>query len=237
MTKHVFFALPAYSGQLHVETFRALLANMLALLKRGDRFTLWDESGNAMIAHARDLILAQFLASDATHCVFVDSDVVFPADAVLRLVDAPVDFSAVVYRQRKDPANYCVMYDTTKAELWADPATGLLEVLAVPAGFLCLTRECVLRMSSVYEHKTFNDKCAPNGKAVALFDNIHDGDMYWGEDFSFCKRWRDMGGKIWVDPLINMGHIGNKMFTGSLGEWLRSGAWRESTKEQVKVAL
>lgn len=237
MTQHVFFALPAYSGQLHVETFRALLANMLALLKRGDRFTLWDESGNAMIGHARDLILAQFLASGATHCVFIDTDVVFPADAVLRLIDAPVDFSAVVYRQRKDPANYCVLWDTSKPELWADPETGLLEVHAVPAGFICLTRECVQRMSEAYEVKTFDDKAAPNGKAVALFDNIHEGPMYWGEDFSFCKRWRDIGGRIWVDPLINMGHIGNKMFTGSLGEWLRSGAWRESTKEQVKVAV
>lgn len=237
MTKHVFFALPAYGGQLHVETFRALLANMLALLKRGDRFTLWDESGNAMIGHARDLILAQFLASGATHCVFIDTDVVFPADAVLRLIDAPVDFAAVVYRQRKDPANYCVLWDTSKPELWTNPSTGLLEVHAVPAGFICLTRECVERMSCAYEHKTFDDKAAPNGKAVALFDNIHDGTMYWGEDFSFCKRWRDIGGRIWVDPLINMGHIGNKMFTGSLGEWLRSGAWREATKEQVKVAV
>lgn len=235
--KHVFFAIPAYTGQIHIETFRSLLANFLGLMKRGDKFTLWDESGNAMIAHARDLILSQFLASDATHCMFIDHDVVFPADAVARLVDAPVDFSAVVYRQRKDPANYCVQWDTSKGELWWDPETKLLEVQAVPAGFMCLTRACVQRMTDAYEAKTFDDKAAPTGSAVALFDNIHDGRMYWGEDFSFCRRWKDIGGKIWVDPLIEMGHIGNKMFTGNLGDWLRSGAWKEATANERRIQL
>jgi hypothetical protein len=233
MKKNVFFAMPVYTGQLHMETFRSVLANMVALLKRGDQFTLWDESGNSMIAHARDLILAKFLATDCTHCFFVDNDVVFPADAVLRLVDSGVDFSAAVYRQRKDPANFCVQWDTSKPELWADPETGMLEVLAVPAGFICLTRSMVQRMTDAYPQKVFADKAAPTGKAVALFDNIHEGEMYWGEDFSFCKRWRDVGGKIWVDPTISMGHIGNKMFTGSLGDWLISGAWREATADQV----
>jgi hypothetical protein len=230
MPKHVFFAVPAYTGQIHLETFRSIIGAMMALLQRGDKFTLWDESGNAMIAHARDLTLAQFMASDATHYLSIDNDVVFPPEAVLRLIDAPVEFSAVVYRQRKDPANYCVQWDTSKPELWADPETGLLEVLAVPAGFMCLTRSCIERMNAAYEGKTFKDKSAPNGKAVALFDNIHEGSMYWGEDFSFCKRWRDIGGQIWIDPTINMGHIGNKMFTGSLGDWLLSGQWREEQK-------
>jgi hypothetical protein len=237
MQKHVFFAMPTYTGQIHMETFRSLLANMMALTKRGDKFTLWDESGNAMIAHARDLVLAHFLASEATHCLFVDNDVVFPADSVLRLIDAPVDFSAVVYRQRKDPENYAVQWDTSKGELQAHPETGLLEVHGVPAGFMCLTRSCVERMTKAYEAKTFNDKAAPSGKAVALFDNIHDGTMYWGEDFSFCRRWREIGGKVWVDPTIRMGHIGNKMFTGSLGDWLISGQWREATSEQVAEKL
>lgn len=222
--KHVFFAVPAYTGQIHLETFRSILAAIMALIQRGDKFTLWDESGNAMIAHARDLILSHFLASDATHCVFIDHDIVFSPEAVLRLVDAPVDFSAGVYRQRKDPEDYCVLWDTTKSELQADPATGLLAVNAVPAGFMCLTRHAVASMASAYEGKTFDDKNAPNGKAVALFDNIHEGSMYWGEDFSFCKRWRDMGGKVWVDPDLMLGHIGNKMFTGSLGQWLRNRA-------------
>lgn len=216
---HVFLAAPSYTGQIHIETMRSIFAGMLALMKRGDQVTLWDESGNAMIAHCRDLILARFLASDATHLVFIDSDVVFSAESLLQLIDHPVDFLAGIYPQRRDPINYCVLWDTSKPELHAQD--GLLEVHGVPAGFLRLTRACVERMWAAYPEKQFDDKNAPQGYATALFDNIHEGRMYFGEDFSFCKRWRDIGGKVWVDPEIRMGHIGYKTFDGHLGDYLR----------------
>jgi hypothetical protein len=32
---------------------------------------------------------------------------------------------------------------------------------------------------------------------------------------------RAIGGRVWVDPEINMAHMGNKAFAGSLGQWLR----------------
>jgi hypothetical protein len=43
-----------------------------------------------------------------------------------------------------------------------------------------------------------------------------------GEDYAFCRRWTDMGGKVWVNPEIKMGHVGYKTFQGHLGDWLRS---------------
>lgn len=216
---HVFIAVPAYTGQIHIETMRSIIAGMLALMNRGDKVTLWDESGNAMISHCRDLILAKFLASDATDIVFIDSDVVFSGESFLQLVDHPVDFVAGIYPQRRDPINYCVLWDTEKPELQA--VDGLLEVVGVPAGFMRLSRRCVERMTAHYIDKQFDDGNAPNGYATALFDNIHEGRMYFGEDFSFCKRWRDIGGKVWIDPEIRMGHIGNKTFDGHLGNYLK----------------
>jgi hypothetical protein len=40
----------------------------------------------------------------------------------------------------------------------------------------------------------------------------------YGEDYSFCKRWRDMGGQVWVDPSISMGHLGTKIWKGRLAD-------------------
>jgi hypothetical protein len=73
--KHVWIAIPAYTGTIHLSTMRSVISDMLKLAERGDRVTIFDESGNAMIGDCRGLICAQFLASDATHLVFVDSDV------------------------------------------------------------------------------------------------------------------------------------------------------------------
>jgi hypothetical protein len=41
------------------------------------------------------------------------------------------------------------------------------------------------------------------------------------EDYAFCQRWRDIGGKVYLDVNIPMGHVGPKMYHGCLGEWAK----------------
>ena len=197
---------------------RSVLTDLLALQARGDAVTIYDESGNAMIADCRAVIVAQFLASDATDLVFVDSDVAWEAGTLLKLVDAPVDFVAAIYPQRKDPINYCVSW-LDKTDLVAED--GLLEVQGVPAGCMRLSRSMLEKMVAHYPDTQFHCDAAPNDTAYALFDPYRIGKLKFGEDYAFCRRWRDIGGKVWIDPEIRMGHVGYKTFTGSIGEWLR----------------
>lgn len=217
----VMVAIPAYTGTIHLGTFRSLFTDLMALQARGDDWTVHDECGNALIADARALIVAQFLASDCDTLVFIDSDVSWEAGALLKLVDYPVDMVAGIYPQRKDPINYCVKWKGT-GELWADPATGLLEVDGVPAGFMKLSRKQLEAMVEQYPDTEFYVENAPDQKAWALFCDYRIGKHKMGEDYAFCRRWTDMGGKVWIDPEIKMGHIGNKTFVGHLGDWLRS---------------
>ena len=219
----IMVAIPAYTGTIHLGTMRSLMTDLLALQARGDDWTLHDECGNALIADARALIVAQFLASECDTLVFIDADVAWEAGALLKLVDAPVDMVAGIYPQRRDPINYCVKWTDAK-ELWADPATGLLEVSGVPAGFMKLSRKQLEDMVEQYPDTEFYVETAPDTKAWALFADYRIGKHKMGEDYAFCRRWTDMGGKVWVDPEIKMGHIGNKTFQGHLGDWLRSRA-------------
>lgn len=218
---HVMVAIPAYSGTIHLGTMRSLFTDLLTLQARGDVWSLHDECGNALIADARALIVAQFLDSKADTLVFVDSDVSWEAGALLKLLDAPVDMVAGIYPQRKDPINYCVKWQD-KPELVADPQTGLLQVDGVPAGFMKLSRKQLESMVEQYPDSEFYVENAPNKKAWALFADYRIGKHKMGEDYAFCRRWTDMGGKIWIDPEIKMGHCGYKTFTGHLGDWLRA---------------
>ena len=218
---HVMVAIPAYSGTIHLGTMRSLFTDLLALQERGDVWSLHDECGNALIADARALIVAQFLESKADTLVFVDSDVSWEAGALLKLLDAPVDMVAGIYPQRKDPINYCVKWQD-KPELIADPETGLLQVDGVPAGFMKLSRKQLESMIEQYPDSEFYVETAPNKKAWALFADYRIGKHKMGEDYAFCRRWTDMGGKIWINPEIKMGHCGFKTFYGHLGDWLRA---------------
>jgi hypothetical protein len=221
--RNVWIAIPAYTGTIHLAPMRSVVSDMLALSDRGDRVTIFDEAGNAIISDCRAQIVAQFLAGDGTDLVFVDHDVTWPAGALLELVDAPVDFVAGVYRQRKDPENYCVQY-LDRPDLWADPETGLLEVAGVPAGFMRCSRAMLEAMVKAYPDTIYHTENAPNNEAWDLFGSYRIGRLKFGEDFSFCRRWRDIGGKVWVAADLRLGHVGNKTFIGSLGDWLKARA-------------
>jgi len=219
--KHLMLAIPAYTGQVHMGTMRSIIADMLLITDAGHKLTINDDCGNAMIADCRAKICADFLASDCTDLIFIDSDVMWEKGALLKLLLAPVDFVAAVYPQRKDPINFCVRYLPDRKELRWDEETHLLEVDGVPAGCMRLSRAMLEKMIAAYPETEFLCEGTPLKKAWDIFGSYWEGKLKFGEDYSFCQRWRKLGGQIWVDPYIEMGHCGFKTFFGSLGRWLR----------------
>jgi hypothetical protein len=211
--------IPAYAGTVHLGTMRSLMADVLALARRGDSVSVYDESGSAMIADTRAQIVAEFLAGQATHLVMVDHDVCWQAGGIPRLVDHGVDCVAGVYPHRADPISFPLHLLDDGADGW-DAEKQLLEVKAVPAGFLCITRGMCERMIAAYPETAFVSDKHPDRKAHALFDSVRIGMTKLGEDLSFCHRWRAIGGKVWADPSIMMAHVGPKVFAGALGTFM-----------------
>jgi len=219
--KHVVIAVPAYTWQVHIATMRSIIADLVALTSRGDKVTILDESGSGDLADARAVIVAQFLATTGTHLVNIDADVCWPAGSVLRLVDAGVECVGAAYPMRIDELAFPVRY-LPGENLIADPVTKLLKVRALQGGFVCYTRGMLERMTQHYEALAYRTTRYPDGVLYGLFDALYtDERRKLGEDYAFFERWGAMGGEVWCDPEITMGHIGFKMFHGSLGNHLR----------------
>lgn len=223
--KHIVIALPAYTGTVHIGTMKSIISDFMVMARRGDSITMLEQVGNAGIADCRAILVQQFLdIKSATHLVMIDTDVVWTAGGIPRLVDHGVDFVCGMYPRRKDPLAFhfrSAMEDGK--DLKIDPKNGLLEVWGVPAGFICLSRSMLEKMVNAYADLEFKveHKDCPGEKAYALFDSyrVPGTTEKLGEDYSFCQRWRDLGGKVWIDPRIAMGHVGLKTFAGELGEW------------------
>jgi hypothetical protein len=222
--RHIVIAIPAYTWTVYLPTMRSIIADMQTLISRGDKVTIYDESGSTDLPDARAVAAAHFLhETDGTHLVSVDNDVCWQAGGLVRLVDAGVDLVAGVYPKRRDPLEFPVRYIKDRAELWADPETGLLEVECVPGGFTCVTRSMLERMTTAHPDLVFrSSRYGADTPICGLYEPIREDGMRIGEDFSFCLRWRALGGKVWVDPDITMAHMGNKAFTGCFGDWLRA---------------
>lgn len=217
---NVTIAIPAYTGQICMGTMRSLINDLIGLVSRGDTFNLVDNIGSAIISDCRGVIATNFYHTDSDCLVFIDDDVAWQAGALLKLIDHPVDLVGGVYPYRAENMTYPVKY-LDKPELWADPETGLLEVAAIPTGFMKISRNCMDKMIEAYPQQYYH-KSATNEMFYDLFGHLTIDDRKYGEDYSFCMRWSKIGGKVWCDPEIKMGHIGLKVFEGHLGNWLRN---------------
>ena len=218
--RNIWYAIPSYTGTVSIATMRSILTDCIDLIKRGDKVTIFDESANAIIADARAHIISKFLSSDADTLLFIDNDVAWNKGASIRLIDAEEDFVAGVYPMRKQEEEYRILWDETKKELWENE-NGFLEVDAVPFGFVKLSRDAIEKIVSWYQGLEYYSENSPDKKAWALFDPVWEDNKKFGEDFSFCKRWKRNGGKIYIDPNMTMAHVGDSVFIGNVAEWLK----------------
>jgi hypothetical protein len=68
-----------------------------------------------------------------------------------------------------------------------------------------------------HEHRG-NDPLVGSPWRSALFNCMIDKvtGFYLSEDFSFCRRWTDMGGEIWVDYTSRLNHVGLMVYRGNM---------------------
>jgi hypothetical protein len=178
----------------------------------------------SLIQRARNQFVADFLQSDCTDLVMIDDDVIWEQGAVTRLLSHPCEVVGGIYPKREDPLQYPVR--RLKGAPF-DPETGLMEVELLPTGFLRVTRNTLEWMVQTYSDLAYRDPDVPGGVAHALFwvDIEDDPDVpgvksLWGEDFSFCRKVRRMGGRIHADLLLRFKHRGGKSYEGCYAETL-----------------
>ena len=109
---------------------------------------------------------------------------------------------------------------------------GFVEVAEAPTGFMCIKRQVLYDMMKRYPKLNYVPDGPPNHPQAHLhwlfFDCMVDPDSgrYLSEDYAFCRRWRDIGGKVFVDVDTPLQHLGQMAYHGNLFESLRAqGRW------------
>jgi hypothetical protein len=221
----VMIGMPCYGGALTTAALHGLLATQRALLAQGIGFYCATTTNESLVQRARNTIVAHFLASACSHLVFIDADIGFGAETVLRLIaqDRPV-IGALCRLKRLDRVEWAVEWqpDAT-GRIRRDATTGALQAASIGTGMLCLRRDALLRMAEAYPGLRY----APEGEETpapawhrhcqALFEAGIDPatGRYLGEDYMFCARWRAIGGEIWCDPALLLEHHGQACFAGN----------------------
>lgn len=220
--RKVFLAIPSYSGKLKEQTKVAVTCFNLECSSLGWTLQDYRWCNDSLIVHARNALVGAFMKSDCTDMFFLDDDVAVGPGVFTKLMMQPVDMVGAVYRQKKDEETYAVNYINDNKT--PDPQTGLLEVMGIPFGMVRIKRAAIEAMTKADEENWYWAACVKDMKCWPLFNTSVKDRMFFGEDMLFCQKYRDIGGRIWVDPEIPIQHVSadERVFPGHFGNWLRS---------------
>ena len=240
----IFVATPVHS-ECSIHYTQALLAFQQKCMVNGIlvSFSLLKSS---LVTQGRNLCVNAFMEEfekhPYTHMLFIDSDIEFSFDTIMKLVAAEKDVIAapyplkdldwnkianrIKYKNIQDGATMSKQGFTWPLKLdgknQITAINGVAEASHAPTGCMLIKKEVFDTMIEKLPELKINQPTIVNGEMVEkkfmynFFDCYHEPETkkYYGEDFGFCKRWAEIGGKchILVDEYIT--HIGEYRYTG-----------------------
>ncbi len=220
MTK-VVFCIPTVKRP-HDKTLEALEKSVPLIVDRGYEEGLATEIGSAYISWARCNLIEKAMRNGADIIVFIDHDVSWKPHDLLKLIETPGDVVAGTYRFKTDAVEYMgKAYTDTDGRL-ITREDGCIKAQFAPAGFLKLTRQSVEIFAKQYPELTTYSK--DSGKRhVDMFNHgVRDG-IWYGEDYAFCRRWRETGNTVWLRPDLTISHHeADKDYPGNLKKFIEN---------------
>jgi len=259
--KRLMVATPCYGGQTTALYTQSMLKLQSECARYKIEMVLLAITNESLITRARNDLVYHFLKhKDARgvfeYIMFIDADIQFEADHVIRLIVHNKDIVTGAYPMKlinynnienkalpvttlvKLTTEYAINPKFTEEDaerarnsdqperITLQVKNGLIEVLDAGTGFMLIKRGVLEQMITAFpEIKYVRDMTSLNADGsidrttdtqYALFDGSIDEESrrYLSEDYTFCRRWQKIGGRIWTDPEIVLNHVGTHVFRG-----------------------
>jgi hypothetical protein len=240
---------PCFGGMVSVEYTNSALKLAAVITGKGMQASIRLWQGSSLITQVRNEALAHFLSHTIfTHVIWIDADIGFEPEAVLRLLlldrdviagayphkhfwPAPKGISPNLTSRERAAAQLRYPVNGVKADGSKMPldvgSDGLLEVAEAPTGFMCIKRGVLDRMIEAYPDLKYVPDGPPDPVRTAhcyrFFDVMVEPETnrYLSEDYAFCRRWRDIGGAVFIDTTARLRHVGAQVYDGDFATTLR----------------
>lgn len=205
---------PTYSNQFCVEYVKSLAETMPRMSVGGVDVGLCVLGAHPFVDNARNKIVDYFLnQSKATDLLFIDDDVGWDYKDLGRFLQHDVDIVAGLVPKRSEKKN----------DFHQNAITGvingcLFESMEAPTAFMRIRRSAFEKLDKAFPPQrvqTMGEECT-----AYFLTGIYNG-LYIGEDIYFCRRWTEMGEKIWIDPDMTFTHRGPRAWQGNFYDHAR----------------
>lgn len=192
----VLICTPSLTGTTSVSFTRSIV-DTVKLLTLGNVEVAWKALSFCNFIHlARDKMVREFLATDYTDLVFIDDDMGWQADGLVRMLLRDVEVIGAICPKKKHPIEWAVnlLRDESGNRITQD---GMIECAYVGSALLRIRRDALDRLKGRFFDAGYEDK------------------GFIGEDAWFCREFRRQGGRIWAEQNIKISHTGLYEWSGS----------------------
>jgi hypothetical protein len=235
---HIRIATPMYGGNCKGVYVDGLLGLIFELNKRGHQVSFSKVYNESLITRARNNLVHEFMQSNADGMIFIDADEGFNAEDVANMIETRKDVIGGIYPMKNfhwENIRTAVKADKEDLSLYSGIfAMNMLpgvteftlgspvEVTEVATGLMYISRKVFEEMEPHCPKYAINGPDAKfdfNNMVTEYFaTSITSEGILLSEDYHFCRKWRELGGKVYAAPWVRVVHAGEYIFSGSFAE-------------------
>jgi hypothetical protein len=242
----VLIGIPMFGGQCYGDFMMSLLNLTKAFEKHNIQYEIHLVQNESLITRARNSIVSYFMSTAKfTHLLFLDCDLIFDADMVLKMLASGVEIVGGCYPKkslnmekmlhyynkgergdklllRQTDLNYNLkIYNKNQAKI----ADGLIEVNDVPTGCMLIDKRCMAQIVHKNRQFAYKNNVAGYRNVQNFYDifrvGVDENGLYLSEDYYFCKLARECGCQLWLVADATLIHIGRYNYHGNIGLTIR----------------
>lgn len=161
-----------------------------------------------------------------TDILMIDSDESWEPEGVVRMLLHPEEIVGATYPMKNRAQQYVgaiKLEDGVPVGRILKDGSALLAAYRLAGGFLRIKVSALKKWAAAYPDLVSDE---PDGRKVQFFSRMlaEDGlgNTMYCQDMAFSKRWLDIGGTLWLDPMVKVDHWWMEKHEGDYDKHLRS---------------
>ena len=234
MNLHLVIGTPMYGGMCTSEYTQSLLNLSESANKSDVKLTTIFLGNESLIQRGRNTIAHHFMnLPDATHLLFIDADMKFRTEDIVRMIQA--DKSFIVGPVALKGYNWDeIRQAAINGEEDINRTGGIFNINKLPGidmvdenepfeiehggnAFMMLRRDVFETLKPHTPIYTNGGRSLPDGVEIYDYFRVEinkDTNHLLSEDYFLCHSYRQLGGKVWCAPWVETGHFGSHLFNG-----------------------
>ena len=229
----LFVATPMYGGRATAHFVHSMLRLQRLCGDLNVDFTYEFLTTESLITRGRNCLAQLFMDSHCSHMMFIDADIGFEPSDVVKLMACDqdlvcglypmkyIDWDNISQKVRMGLDSQSLANDTSPAICnvleTPDQRDNLVEVMEAGTGFMCIKRvvfETMMPHVPTYQGNRPGELNTIFHEFFATSIDPHSNTLR-SEDYHFCHRWRELGGKVYAMTDINLQHIGDYVYSNT----------------------